>query len=171
MGPIPGHAERRQYFGETDEAVNRKVLTALSFWLKPLIGVGESLKQRDSVAGCETVARQAANAPRGVSSIDSDRIMLAYEPWWSINEASGAADPVYVKAIRNAIDAALEGIFGPGAVQSIPVIYGGDVNPNNAGDLLASGGVDGLFAGRAAWQLDSLPEVIGIAAQEAPAIK
>lgn len=166
-----GHAERRQYFGETDEDVNRKVLTAVAFGLKPLICVGESLEQRDSAAGCGTVARQVAMALKGVSCIDSNQIMIAYEPWWSINQESGAADPGYVKAIRIAITAALEGIFSHGAAQSIPVIYGGDVNPNNAGDLLASGGIDGLFVGRAAWQLEGLVEVIRIAAREAFAVK
>jgi triosephosphate isomerase len=166
-----GHAERRRYFGETDEEVNRKVVAALAFGLKPLICVGESLEQRDSAAGCEIVACQAAMALKGVSGIDSDKIMIAYEPWWSINEESGAADPGYVKTIRIAITAALEGVFAQGAAQSIPVIYGGDVNPNNAGDLLASGGIDGLFVGRAAWQLEGLVEVIRIAAREAFAIK
>ncbi len=154
-----GHAERRQYFNETDEAIHRKVEAALEFNIRPLVCVGEKREDRDRGAGREVVAEQLRRALQGAPSQMVNRVMVAYEPVWAIGEHGTASTTDDLRVMQEYIRDVLAELFGASAA-SIPVLYGGTVNERNAVNLLVEGGVDGLFIGRAAWQADGFAGII-----------
>ena len=153
-----GHSERRAHFNETDTAINRKVKAVLAAGLRPLICIGETAEERALDAAAVTVARQARMALSGISTADLDSVLLAYEPVWAIGEGGSPASPDDANAIHAAVKTALLDLFG----RSVPVLYGGSVNPGNAEALAAMPEIDGLFVGRAAWQAEGL---LGLARQ------
>ncbi len=155
-----GHSERRAHFGETDVAVNAKVKAVLAAGLMPLVCVGETAEERSLEAAAVTVARQARMALAGVAAADLDRVLLAYEPVWAIGEGGEPASPDYANAIHGVIKSAVSDLHGG----SVPVLYGGSVNPANAEALAAEPEIDGLFVGRAAWTVGGL---LGLARQVA----
>jgi L-erythrulose 1-phosphate isomerase len=157
-----GHAERRHYFNENDVAINRKVQLALQYGIRPLICVGESAEEKDFGVERESVARQIKIALKGVSVDQLSSIIVAYEPTWAIGNSGSAAEPGYIRIMSNHIRQVLRSLFGEKARILIPVIYGGTVNSGNAGEILARGGLDGLFIGRAAWDAEAFASLIRI---------
>jgi triosephosphate isomerase len=153
-----GHAERRMYFNESDEAIQRKVEAALEFNIRPLVCVGERLEERERGAGQAVIERQLRRAFQGVPVQMAGRLMVAYEPVWAIGENGTAATASDLRVMQEHIRSTLAGLFGGSA--SIAVLYGGTVHQANAGSLLVDGGVDGLFIGRAAWQADGFAAII-----------
>ena len=151
-----GHAERRLYFNETDEAIGRKVQTALDYNIRPLVCVGE--RQEERAAGPAVVERQLRAAFEGVPASMAGRLMVAYEPVWAIGEHGAAALAGELRVMQQHIRGTLEELFG--AIQPVPVLYGGTVTESNAVSLLVDGGADGLFIGRAAWQADGFARII-----------
>ena len=143
-----GHSERRQLFGETDQALNLKVKTALRYGLRPLLCVGDTAEERDAGASAEAVVRQVKLAFARLSPGDVGRCLIAYEPIWAIGEGGVAATPDHIREIHQAINQATAELT-PG---SVPVLYGGSVTADNAPELAAEATVDGLFIGRAAWE-------------------
>lgn len=142
-----GHSERRQLFGETDQALNLKVKTALRYRLRPLLCVGDTAEERDAGASAEAVVRQVKLAFAGLAPSDVGRCMIAYEPIWAIGEGGVAATPEHIREVHRAIDQAIAEL-APGKA---PVLYGGSVTADNAPELAAEATVNGLFIGRAAW--------------------
>ena len=165
-----GHSERRQYFGETDSQVNRKVLKALELGIRPLICVGESSEERDAAVGAEAVIRQAGIALHGVTAADAGRLMVAYEPHWSIGTSGVPASAEYERQVCSRLREALGRFVDPAAAARIPLLYGGSVSLENASDLLNCGPVDGLFVGRTAWQPAGLAALIEMAIWRARAL-
>lgn len=154
-----GHAERRMYFNETDEAIQRKVEAALEFNIRPLVCVGEQREDRGRGSGPDVVAQQLRRALQGAPAEMAGRLMVAYEPVWAIGEHGTAATAGDLRVMQEHIRGTLAGLFSDSAA-SIPVLYGGTVNEGNAVSLLVDGGVDGLFIGRAAWQADGFAGII-----------
>ena len=146
-----GHSERREGFGETDETVALKVRAALDAGLTPLICVGESSWARANGMAEDYVTEQVRAALSRVQPEELPRILVAYEPVWAIGEAGRAATPLEVSPVMTAIRAAVarEG----GGLECRAVLYGGSVALDNAADLLRQTDTDGLFVGRAAWQV------------------
>jgi triosephosphate isomerase len=142
-----GHSERRQMFGETDEALNLKVKAALRHGMRPLLCVGDSAEERAAGTSAEAVVRQVKLAFGGLTPQDVGRCLVAYEPIWAIGEAGVPARPDEVRAVHAALHTALAELGAP----AVPVLYGGSVNAGNAVDLANEPTVDGLFIGRAAW--------------------
>jgi L-erythrulose 1-phosphate isomerase len=165
-----GHSERRQYFGETDSQVNRKVLHALELGIRPLVCVGESMEERDAAVGAEAVIGQAGIALRGVRTADASRVIVAYEPHWSIGTAGVPASADYVREVCSRLREALGRFFDPATAVRIPLLYGGSVSLENASDLLNCGPVDGLFVGRTAWQPAGFAALIEMAIRRARAL-
>lgn len=142
-----GHSERREYFGETDETVNRKVSAALRTGLRPLVCVGEPDHVRSAGDSVAWVLRQVAAALDGVTAEHAPRVLLAYEPIWAIGIGGREARVEEIAPVHEAV--------GAWCVEhEVPVeavLYGGSVNHSNAAELVDVPGVDGLFVGRAAW--------------------
>jgi len=155
-----GHSERRQYFGETDDAVNRKVLSCLKHGLTPLVCVGEPATEKSYGVEKQYVLRQVLIALKDVSPEDLSKIMLAYEPVWSIGESGVPAEPDYAESMHTWIRQSLIDRYGEGKGQSVPILYGGSVNAKNAGSFLQRKNVDGLFIGRAAWEVQGFLAII-----------
>ena len=151
---IIGHSERRAYFGETDETVNRKLHAALKFDLTPIVCVGETLDQYESGLTAEVVRRQIKFGFANVDSSSATRIVVAYEPVWAIGtgKASSAdnANTVHAKYIRPA----LSELFGENNAQAIRILYGGSVTAANASEFFAMSDIDGALVGGASLKVD-----------------
>jgi len=155
-----GHSERREYFAETDYSVNKKVLAALQHGLHPLICVGETAVEKEFDVAETSVQRQVKIALHAVP-LDSIRsVMIAYEPVWAIGEAGSPAEPDYANHIHGIIRDTIALTYGPQISREIRIMYGGSVNLGNAERFIRQSEVDGLFVGRAAWEVDSFIELI-----------
>jgi L-erythrulose 1-phosphate isomerase len=147
-----GHAERRRYFNETDQDIQKKVDMALQYGLRPLLCVGEESEEKAFGVGKEAVAQQLKIAFRNVPARSASRLIVAYEPVWAIGERA-AASVEHVRAMNAHIRELLDELFGAEGA-SVPVIYGGSVDADNCPELLVEGRCDGLFVGRAAWSAE-----------------
>jgi triosephosphate isomerase (TIM) len=146
-GAILGHSERRQMFGETDEALARKVPAALAAGLVPILCVGETLEQREGDETEAVLRRQVEADLAAVSDVDLGRVVLAYEPIWAIGTGRNATPEQAADAIGF-----IRGLIGDRsdeAAAAIRIVYGGSVKPENAADVLAPGGIDGALVGGA----------------------
>ena len=148
-----GHAERRRYFHESDDDVNRKAVAGVEAGLRVLLCVGETAEERGYGVGLETVARQLKIGFHGIEPEAVPRLQVAYEPVWSIGEGGIPALPEDIESVARLIHATLEELFGA-AGGTIPVLYGGSVTPDNAAGFATADGIDGLFVGRAAWTVE-----------------
>ena len=162
---IIGHSERRQYFGETDIIVNKKVHAALEAGLHPIICVGESLEQREMDVTMELIALQVKSALSGVSAEKARKCVIAYEPIWAIGTGK-TATAEQAGEVCTAIRTVIRGLYGARVARSITIQYGGSMNPKNAAELLAQGDVDGGLIGGAALKADQFVEIINAANQE-----
>jgi len=157
-----GHSERRAECGETDATVNRKVLAALRHGLRPLVCVGETAPEKERGLVGERVGRQVATALGGVPTAAIGEVLFAYEPVWAIGAAGAPAEPAYVDAAHARIRDVVAGLYGDAAAECLPVLYGGGVDRANAAALVTRPHVDGLFVGRAAWDVATFAELIDI---------
>lgn len=139
-----GHSERREHFAESDDTVNRKTRAVLRHGLRPLVCVGEPHEVFRTGGAVDHVTGQVAAALAGIT--DASRVLLAYEPVWAIGEGGRPARPEDVEAVFDALQERYGDVVAG-------VLYGGSVSRDNARELLRVPGVDGLFIGRAAWQV------------------
>lgn len=146
---ILGHSERRQYFGETDETVNRKTKAALEAGIIPIVCVGETLAEYESGATGEVVTRQVKAGLAGLQLPANYPLVIAYEPVWAIGtgKASTAEDANAV--VAEIIRPALADTFGAEAAQAIRVLYGGSVKASNAAEFFRQPDIDGALVGGA----------------------
>ena len=161
---ILGHSERRAYFGETDETVNRKLRAALKFDLTPIVCVGETLDQYESGLTEEVVRRQIKFGLADIDSAHAARIVVAYEPVWAIGtgKASSAenANNVHAKYIRPALGE----LFGEKNAEAIRILYGGSVTAANASEFFAMSDIDGALVGGASLKVDEFVAIVKAAA-------
>ena len=162
---IVGHSERRQYFGETDTAVNRKVHAALDAGLSPIICVGESESQREMGVTQDWIALQVKTALYGVPAERLRRCIIAYEPIWAIGTGK-TATAQQAGEVCTAIRATIRGLYGARVARSVTIQYGGSMNPKNAQELLAQPDVDGGLIGGASLKPEQFVEIIHAANQE-----
>ena len=162
---IIGHSERRQYFGETDTAVNRKVHAALDAGLSPIICVGESESQREMGVTQDWIALQVKTALYGVPAERLRRCVIAYEPIWAIGTGK-TATAQQAGEVCTDIRATIRGLYGARVARSVTIQYGGSMNPKNAAELLAQPDVDGGLIGGAALKPEQFVEIIHAANQE-----
>lgn len=145
---VLGHSERRQYFAETDETVNKKVLKAIEHNLVPIICVGESLEEREQGITIDLVRLQTKIALKDVKADDVKNVVIAYEPIWAIGTgktATSAQAEEVCKAIREVIAE----VYGQEVADAVRVQYGGSVNAGNANELFNMGNIDGGLVGGA----------------------
>ncbi len=154
-----GHSERRQYFNENDQDINKKVHAALRHQFRPLICVGENKEQKDYRISLEILAQQLKICLYGVKKTQLPNIVIAYEPIWAIGEKGTPAEASYVSHIHDHIRSVLENMYGTSAL-NVPLLYGGSVNTRNFSSYLENKNVNGLFIGRAAWDTKSFEEIL-----------
>ena len=162
---IIGHSERRQYFGETDVTVNKKVHAALEAGLHPIICVGETLEQREMGITMELIALQTKAAFAGVPAEKARKCVVAYEPVWAIGTGK-TATAEQAGEVCNAIRATIRHLYGARVARSVTIQYGGSMNPGNAAELLAQPDIDGGLIGGAALKSDQFVDIINAANQE-----
>lgn len=156
---ILGHSERRQFFGETDEGVNKKTAAALKFGLKPIVCVGETLQEREAGITNEVVCKQTKLALLGLSEEQAASIVLAYEPIWAIGTGVTATAEDANETIA-AIRASVAQAFGSTAAAKIRIQYGGSMKPGNVSELMAKPDIDGGLIGGAALNADDFSKVV-----------
>lgn len=156
---IIGHSERRQYFAETDETVNKKIKAALLNGLKPIVCVGETLEQRESGKAEEVFTTQTRKAFEGLSAEDAKKVIIAYEPIWAIGTGKTATSEDAnnsVKAIRNEI----RSLYGDEVADEIIIQYGGSVKSSNAKELFTTSDIDGGLVGGASLKAEEFAKIV-----------
>jgi len=156
---ILGHSERRHVFGESDESIHRKVLSALELGLKAILCVGEKLEERERGATIEIVGRQLRSGLEGVAADKVPVVTIAYEPVWAIGTGK-TATPQQGQEVHAFIRKELRGRYGDSLGASLRVLYGGSVKPENARALLAEPDIDGFLVGGASLKADSFGPIV-----------
>lgn len=155
-----GHSERRQYYNENDFDLNKKVLSALRHEILPLLCIGETSEQKEYGISEEALAIQLKIALKEVTPAQTKNLWIAYEPVWAIGAGGTEAEPDYVYKMHDFIRSVLVDLFGKEEGNSIPVLFGGSVNINNAVRYLQGRNVNGLFIGRSAWDLQKFTPIL-----------
>lgn len=156
---IIGHSERRQYFGETDDTVNRKLRATLAAGLKPIVCVGELLEERQGGLTEKVLERQCGIAFRDISGGDAIPMVIAYEPVWAIGTGKTATPEMAADAHR-LIRAQAAKAFGEGVAGQMRMLYGGSVKPENAKALMAQPEIDGALVGGASLDPQSFAAIV-----------
>ena len=159
---VIGHSERRQYFGETDTTVNKRVHKAIEHKLAPIVCVGESLDQRKSDEHFSLVKNQVTAALHDVSEKEVLDVVIAYEPIWAIGTGE-TATPDQAQEMHEHIRSILSDLYDEDTAEQINILYGGSMKPGNANELLSLQDVDGGLIGGASLDADSFSEIITIA--------
>ena len=155
---IVGHSERRQYYAETDDTANRKVRAALAAGLVPILCVGEMLPEREAGKTFDVVGRQLAGGLKGIPAPDAARVIVAYEPVWAIGTGK-TATPAQAQEVHAFLRARLRELSG-GAADSVRILYGGSVKPDNIAALMANGDIDGALVGGASLAPESFAKIV-----------
>lgn len=151
---ILGHSERRTYFGETNQTVNRKLLAAQSFDLIPIVCVGETLDQYESNQTREVVTRQTSQSLRDANPAYAPRIVVAYEPVWAIGTGKASSGEDANKVVKDIIRPTLAELYGSETAEAIRVLYGGSVTGANAAEFFSQSDIDGALVGGASLKID-----------------
>jgi triosephosphate isomerase len=156
---IIGHSERRQYFGETDDRVNKKLEFALECGLTPIVCVGELLEEHEAGIAEDVIRRQCLGALRGISGAKAGKLVIAYEPVWAIGTGKTATPHIAAKA-HMTIRAEAAKALGEGVAKNMRILYGGSVKPDNAASLLDEPEIDGALVGGASLDPKSFAEIV-----------
>jgi triosephosphate isomerase len=162
---ILGHSERRAYFGETDEIVNKKVLAAQKSALIPIVCVGETLVENQAGRTAEVVRRQTLEGLKGVDAAFAPSLVVAYEPVWAIGSGLASSGENAEAVQRDVVRAALADLFGAQTAQAIRILYGGSVTAANAAEFFAQPDIDGALVGGASLKVDEFVAITKAAAQ------
>src|SRR5450432_1767530 len=154
-----GHSERRQYFGETDEIVNKKLHTALKHKLVPIVCVGEVLAERESGETDEVLVRQTRKALVGIGDEAAAPVVIAYEPVWAIGTGK-VATPDIASYAHSVIRAEVARALGAEVAAAMRILYGGSVKPDNCNSLLTGEEIDGALVGGASLKPETFAEIV-----------
>jgi triosephosphate isomerase len=154
-----GHSERRQYFNETDEVVNKKLHTALKHGIVPVVCVGEVLAEREGGKTAEVLKNQITGALAGITAAAAAPIVIAYEPVWAIGTGKTATPAMAVEA-HQIIRAEVAKLLGAEVAAAVRILYGGSVKPENATALLGEEEIDGALVGGASLKPDSFAAIV-----------
>ena len=161
---ILGHSERRAYFGETDETVNRKIKTALAHDLTPILCVGETFEENEAERTQEVVSRQVQDGLNGMERMfepDNKRsLVVAYEPIWAIGTGMAATADGAAAVVSDVIRPALSDLFGEAFAQNVRVLYGGSVKGGNAAEFFSQPEIDGGLIGGASLKVADFIEIV-----------
>jgi len=154
---IVGHSERRQFFGETDETVNKRAQAAIAAGLVPIVCVGETLQERETNATFSVIDQQLAGGFRGYSA--GQPLVIAYEPVWAIGTGK-TATPAQAQDAHSYIRQSFAKRFGDAAAQAVQILYGGSVKPENMSSLMAQPDIDGGLVGGASLEMESFSKIV-----------
>ena len=158
---IIGHSERRQYFNETDETVNKKIKAAFANELKPIVCVGETLEQREANKTQEIITKQTELAMQGLTEEQVQNTIIAYEPIWAIGTGKTATAEDANNAIKS-IRKQIEKDFGKTISENIIILYGGSVKSENCSELFSMSDIDGGLVGGASLKVDEFAKIVSI---------
>jgi len=161
---IIGHSERRQFFGETNESVNKKLKAALAIGLTPIVCVGEVLKEREAGKTLDVLKDHIEGALSGISVEDALKIVIAYEPVWAIGTGK-TATPAQAQEAHKYIRALLLKLYNQEVASYLRIQYGGSVKPDNIAELMKQPDVDGALVGGASLEAVSFSEIVKKAAE------
>ena len=156
---IIGHSERRQYFGETDETVNKKIKAAFANELKPIVCVGETLEQREAGNAYDVITSQTQKALDGLNDEQVANTIIAYEPIWAIGTGKTATNEDANDAIKKIREKICQ-IYGQNISERVIIQYGGSMKPNNAKELLEMSDIDGGLIGGASLKADDFASIV-----------
>ncbi len=156
---IIGHSERRHIFNEKDELINKKVQAALTSGLSPVLCVGELLEEREAGKTQSVVKGQVIKGLENVLPESFDRIVIAYEPVWAIGTGK-TATPEDADSVHSFIRETISGLYSDAIAESLRIIYGGSVKPDNIDGLMAKENIDGALVGGASLKLDSFLRIV-----------
>ena len=159
---IIGHSERRQYFAETDENVNRKIKAAFAAGLTPIVCVGESLSEREAGITSTVVSRQVKIGLAGFTPEEAKSIIVAYEPIWAIGTGRTASSED-ANAMCSFIRLTLTGMYGTSVADSMRIQYGGSVKPDNINELMTTSDIDGALVGGASLKSADFARIVNFA--------
>ena len=159
---IVGHSERRQYFGETDETVNKRARAVMAAGLTAIVCIGETLEEREAGRLVEVIERQMNVGLKDVSAADCDRLVIAYEPVWAIGTGK-TATPDQAQEVHALIRATLAKLVGAETAEKVRIQYGGSMKPSNAAELLAKKDIDGGLIGGAALKAADFAGIVAAA--------
>jgi triosephosphate isomerase (TIM) len=156
---IIGHSERRQYFGETDTTVNRKLKAALNAPLDPILCIGETLEQREGLATFSVLEQQIRQGLAGIVAAEMSRVVIAYEPIWAIGTGK-TASPAQAQEVHAFIRNLLGELYGNALADEMRIQYGGSVNAGNIETLMTQPDVDGALVGGASLEASSFAQIV-----------
>jgi triosephosphate isomerase len=156
---IIGHSERRQYFGETDETVNKKVKQALKKVLLPIMCVGETLSEREAGKLHEIINRQVSGGLKDLTGEEMKKVVIAYEPVWAIGTGK-TANPDQANEVHALIRQKVQSLFGTDIAEALRIQYGGSVTPENVSTLMAMPDIDGALVGGASLKPESFAALV-----------
>jgi triosephosphate isomerase len=156
---IIGHSERRAYFHETDETVNKRIFAALDEGLKPIVCVGETLEERESGQTFNVIKRQIIAGLANLSTEHMETVVIAYEPVWAIGTGK-TATPEQAQEVHAFIRNLLAEMFGDTTAEETRIQYGGSVKPNNITALMSQADIDGALVGGASLKADSFAQIV-----------
>jgi len=156
---IIGHSERRQFFHETDQTVNKKIRAALKHGLTPIVCIGEVLAEREAGKTEKVINEQFHGSLKGLSADEMKKIILAYEPVWAIGTGK-TATPAQAQEVHGLIRKLLRELFDDETAEEVRIQYGGSVKPDNIGELIAQEDIDGALVGGASLKADSFVAIV-----------
>jgi triosephosphate isomerase len=156
---IVGHSERRQYFGETDETVNRRIKAALRYGLKVIFCVGETLQEREGNLTFSVIGRQLDGGLKELGEKAIQEIVIAYEPVWAIGTGK-TATPEQAEEVHRFIRQKLERLYSKRVSESLRIQYGGSVTPENIKGLMDQEDIDGALVGGASLNVESFSRIV-----------
>lgn len=162
---IIGHSERRQYFGETDETVNKKIIAALAQGLIPILCVGETLAQNEANQTHVVVTNQVAAALAGVTASQVEQIVIAYEPIWAIGTGRAATAEQAQATCGSTVRATISELYGDAAAGAVRVLYGGSTNAKNIGEIMQQPDIDGALIGGASLKAEDYSSMVNTTAE------
>ena len=156
---IIGHSERRQYFSETDETVNKRLNAALKASLIPIVCIGETLAEREAEKTLMVIEQQLKGGLKGLSVEEMATVVIAYEPVWAIGTGK-TATPDQAQEVHHFIRDLIFRMFGKEIAESTRILYGGSVKPDNVDQLMAQLDIDGALVGGASLQADAFARIV-----------
>lgn len=162
---ILGHSERRAYFGETDQTLNKRVLAALKVGLTPIVCVGETLSENEAGLTADVINRQVVEGLANLTAEQGEKLVVAYEPVWAIGTGRAASGPVANAVLADIIRPTLADLFGDEIAQGIRILYGGSVTSANAAEFFGQPEIDGALVGGASLKPADFVAIVQAAAQ------